>query len=51
MRKMTGHLTEGVDERQLLVHSRRFVDSPGMLCYPPKNTVKLYRGGRDALHA
>lgn len=46
---MTGHLTEGVDERQSLVHSRRFVDSPGMLCYPPNNTVKLHCGGRTAL--
>ncbi len=48
MRKMTGHLTEGVDERQSLVHSRRFVDSPGMLCYPPRNAVKWHRSGRVA---
>ena len=46
---MTGHLTEGVDERQSLIHSRRFVDSPGMLCYPPRNAVKWHRGGRSAL--
>ncbi len=46
---MTGHLTEGVDERQSLVHSRRFVDSPGMLCYPPKNAVALHHGERAAL--
>lgn len=46
---MTGHLTEGVDERQSLVHSRRFVDSPGMLCYPPRNAVKWHRNGRLAL--
>ena len=49
MRKMTGHLTEGVAERQSLVHSRRFVDSPEMLCYPPKNVVEWPRSGRVAL--
>lgn len=49
MRKMTGHLTEGVDERQSLVHSRRFVDSPGMLCYPPRDALRLHRSGRAAL--
>ena len=46
---MTGHLTEGVDERQSLVHSRRFVDSPGMLCYPPKNASALHREGHAVL--
>ena len=47
---MTGHLTEGVDERQSLVHYRRFVDSPGTLWYPPKSAVELHRAERDALH-
>jgi hypothetical protein len=46
---MTGHLTEGVDERQSVVHYRRFVDSPRTLCYPPKNAVELHRGERTAL--
>lgn len=33
--KKTAHLTEGVAERQSLVHCRCFVDSSGRLCYPP----------------
>jgi hypothetical protein len=33
--KRTAHLTEGVAERQSLVHCRCFVDSSGRLCYPP----------------
>lgn len=51
MRKMTGHLTEGVDERQSLVRYRRFVDSPETLCYPPKGAVELHRAARDASHS
>ncbi len=51
MCKMTGHLTEGVDERQSLVHSRRFVDSLGVLWYPPKSAVELHRAEHDACHS
>lgn len=41
---MTGHLTEAVGERQSLVHCRRFVDSPRMLCYPPN--IRVSSAGR-----
>ncbi len=33
--KKTAHLTEGLAERQSLVHCCCFVDSPWRLCYPP----------------
>ena len=49
MRKMTGHLTEGADERQSLVQYRGFVDSPWTLCYPPKGAIELHRGEGAAL--
>jgi hypothetical protein len=37
--KTTAHLTEGVGERQSLVHWRRFIDRSEGLCYPPSNNV------------